>query len=84
MPKLIRDGAIVEDAWREADEDLRTPGPDQIATLDQWLQLEDKAGSAVQLEPGQAPTPLVEHLLSLIHISEPTRLGLLSRMPSSA
>jgi uncharacterized protein (DUF934 family) len=73
MPRLIRDGAIVEDAWREADEDLRTPGPEQIATLDQWLQLEEKAGSAVQLEPGQAPAPLVEHLdeLALVVVNFP-------------
>ena len=73
MPRLIKDGAIVEDAWREADEDLQAPGRDQIATLDQWLQLEDKAGSAVQLEPGQAPTPLVQHLqeLTLVVVNFP-------------
>jgi uncharacterized protein (DUF934 family) len=73
MPRLIKDGAIVEDTWREADEDLKIPAADQIATLDQWLQLDDKTGSAVQLEPGQAPTPLLEHLseLALVVVNFP-------------
>ncbi len=73
MPRLIRDGAIVEDSWRPPDEDLETPGRDQVATLDQWLRLADKSGYAVQLEPGQAPAPLLEHLdrLSLIVINFP-------------
>ena len=73
MPRLIRDGEIVEDSWRQPDEDLEAPGSEQIATLEQWLHLADKAGQAVQLEPGQAPAPLLEHLdqLSLIVIHFP-------------
>ena len=73
MPRLIKDGVIVEDTWREADEDLQEPGPDQVATLDQWLRLDNKPGSAVQLEPGQAPAPLLEHLdeLALVVINFP-------------
>lgn len=62
MPKLIKDGAIVEDNWLPPNEELAAPGEDQVATLEQWLQLPDKAGAAVQLEPGHAPTPLLEHL----------------------
>ena len=73
MPRLIKDGVIVEDGWREADEDLQRPAADQVATLDQWLWLEDKSGSAVQLEPGQAPAPLLDHLdeLALVVINFP-------------
>ena len=73
MPRMIKDGAIVEDAWRDADEDLPGPATDQVATLDQWLRLDDKAGSAVQLEPGQAPAPLLPHLdeLALVVINFP-------------
>ena len=73
MPRLIKDGAIVEDTWLAPDEDLHTPGPGQIATLDQWLRLEDKQASAVQLEPGQAPAPLLPHLdaVALIVVNFP-------------
>ena len=66
MPKLIKDGAIVEDEWRAADEDSPLRDSSQVATLDQWLDLEDKAASAVQLEPGQAPAPLLAHLDELV------------------
>ena len=34
----------------------------QICNLEQWLQLADKNGSAVQLEPGQEPAPLFDYL----------------------
>lgn len=66
MPKLIRDGAIVEDEWRAADEESPLRDSGRVATLDQWLALENKAASAVQLEPGQAPAPLLEHLDELV------------------
>jgi uncharacterized protein (DUF934 family) len=37
-----------------------------VATLDQWLRLDKKSVSAVQLEPGQAPAPLLDHLDELV------------------
>jgi uncharacterized protein (DUF934 family) len=51
MPRIIKNGAVTED-WRA--------GP--VYTLEQWLQLDDKRGSAVQLEPGEVPSPLLGHL----------------------
>jgi uncharacterized protein (DUF934 family) len=62
MPRLIKDGAIVEDQWLLADPDNPSPAPEQVLSLEQWMALEDKAGDPVQLEPGQAPTPLFDHL----------------------
>lgn len=62
MPRLIKNGAIVEDQWLLADQDSPTPAPEQVLTLDQWMALEDKTGDPVQLEPGQAPAPLFDHL----------------------
>ncbi|MEJ2532596.1 MAG: DUF934 domain-containing protein [Halioglobus sp.] len=59
MQKLIIRGSIVEDAWLPPDPDSPTPGEGRILTLDQWLALADKSGSGVQLEPGQAPAPLL-------------------------
>jgi len=52
MPKLFKDGAIAEDRWPA----------DHIKTLEQWLALPGKAGTAVQLEHDQPPAPLLEHL----------------------
>lgn len=62
MPRLIKDGAIVEDQWLLADPDNPSPAPEQVLSLDQWMALEDKTGDPVQLEPGQAPAPLFDHL----------------------
>ena len=33
--------------------------------LEQWLALDDKSGRAVQLEPGETPDPLFEHLAEI-------------------
>ena len=52
MPRLIKDGAIVEDT-----------APD-VLSLDEWLAAENKA-QAVQLQPGEAPLPLFDHLQSI-------------------
>jgi uncharacterized protein (DUF934 family) len=52
MPRLIKDGAIVEDAQTD------------VLSLDEWLASEDKA-CAVQLEPGEAPLPLFDHLQAI-------------------
>lgn len=60
MPRLIRDGAIVE-------EDATAP-----LSLEQWLREEDKS-RAVRLEPGEAPLPLFAHLdeIPLVAINFP-------------
>ena len=54
---------------------------DAVEEGDPILEVEtDKASVEI-------PSPFtgtVQEILSLIHISEPTRLGMLSRMPSSA
>ncbi|MCB1690576.1 MAG: DUF934 domain-containing protein [Halioglobus sp.] len=73
MPRLIRDGAIVDDAWLAPGPENTVPKAGQIASLDQWLQLADKKGSAVQLEPGQQPDPLFEYLdqIQLVAINFP-------------
>ena len=63
MPKLVKNGAIVEDRWPA----------DHIKTLEQWQALPGKAGTAVQLEHDQPPAPLLGHLgaiqLVAIHFS---------------
>ncbi|MCP5131158.1 MAG: DUF934 domain-containing protein [Pseudomonadales bacterium] len=73
MPKLIKQGQIVEDSWQPVDADAASTGTHQILSLDQWLALTDKAGRAVQLEPGQAPAPLFDELaqIPLIAINFP-------------
>lgn len=55
MPKLVKNGTIVEDRWPA----------DHIKTLEQWQALPGKAGTAVQLEPDQPPTPLLQHLSAI-------------------
>jgi len=65
MPRLIKDGAIVEDRWLPADPDNPSPADDQLLSLEQWMGLEDKSGEPVQLDPGQGPAPLFDHLADL-------------------
>ena len=62
MPKLIKNGAIVEDH-----------GP-EVLDLEQWLQMEDRASRAVVLEPGETLAPLLEHIdeLPLVLVNFPT------------
>jgi len=62
MPRLRKDGAIIEDNWLEPDAESNAPASTQLLTLEQWLQLRDKSGRGVQLEPGEAPAPLLDHL----------------------
>ena len=71
MPRLIKHGAIVEDDWLPAQED--DAGDAHILTLEQWTQRADKQGLAVQLEPGQAPSPLFDVLqeIPLVAINFP-------------
>jgi uncharacterized protein (DUF934 family) len=62
MPRIIKDGAITEDNRASIDSGDSSPGQGQICTLQQWQKLTNKQGSAVQLEPGQEPTPLLQDL----------------------
>ncbi len=73
MRKLIIKGRVAEDEWLPADPDSPAPGEGRILTLDQWLALADKSGSAVQLEPGQAPAPLLPFLgeIELVAVNFP-------------
>jgi uncharacterized protein (DUF934 family) len=73
MPRLINNGGIVEDQWLAVDPDTLHPGTSQVLSLDQWLELADKSGSALQLEPGQPPAPLFEYLaeITLVVINFP-------------
>jgi uncharacterized protein (DUF934 family) len=73
MQKLIIKGCVEEDQWLPADPDSPAPGEGRILTLDQWLALADKSGSAVQLEPGQAPAPLLPFLeeIELVAVNFP-------------
>jgi uncharacterized protein (DUF934 family) len=73
MPRLIKQGEIVEDSWLPADDDATSVCGQRILTLEQWLQQADRQGLAVQLEPGQAPSPLFDFLqqIPLIAITFP-------------
>lgn len=74
MPKLIKDGAIVEnDDWLPMDPEGTAPRAQHILSLEQWMTLGSKTNSAVQLEPGQPPAPLLEHLeeLDLVAVNFP-------------
>jgi uncharacterized protein (DUF934 family) len=50
MPKLIKNGKIIEDQSPE------------VLDLEQWLQANDRATRAVMLEPGETLAPLLEHI----------------------
>lgn len=69
MPRLIKNGDISEDNWLAVEADGSTVSARQICTLDQWLALDDKSQSAVQLEPDQPPAPLFEHLDAIALVS---------------
>ncbi|MFV0477690.1 MAG: DUF934 domain-containing protein [Parahaliea sp.] len=74
MPKLIKDRAIVEDErWLPIDPEAEQLTDGRIGTLEQWQQLTDKQGSAVQLEPGDGIEALLPHLdeIALVAISFP-------------
>ncbi|QFU75984.1 DUF934 domain-containing protein [Halioglobus maricola] len=62
MPKLIKNGAIVEDTSPE------------VLDLEQWLDCEERASRAVILEPGETLAPLLEHLneIPLVMVNFPT------------
>jgi len=73
MPRLIKQGHILEDGWLPLNPDIALPTSGQICTLQQWQQLVDKNGSAVQLEAGQEPIPLFPFLreIQLVVINFP-------------
>jgi uncharacterized protein (DUF934 family) len=73
MPRLIKDGGIVDDSWLPVDAQCVQPAQNQISTLAQWLNLTDKSASAVQIEPDERPAPLFEALqdISLIVVNFP-------------
>ncbi|MCB1703394.1 MAG: DUF934 domain-containing protein [Halioglobus sp.] len=73
MPRLIKDGAVIDDRWQPIDLDSDAPRAGQIASLEQWLNLADKAGTGVQLEPAEEPDTLFPHLheIALIVINFP-------------
>ena len=62
MPKLIKNGAIVEDTSPE------------VLDLEQWLECSERTSRAVILEPGEILAPLLEHLdeIPLVMVNFPT------------
>ncbi|MDG1388127.1 MAG: DUF934 domain-containing protein [Halioglobus sp.] len=62
MPKLIKNGMIIEDQSPE------------VLDLEQWLQANDRATRAVMLEPGETLAPLLEHIddIPLVLVNFPT------------
>ncbi|MFK8048824.1 MAG: DUF934 domain-containing protein [Halioglobus sp.] len=73
MPKLIKNAQIIEDSWLPVEAEAETLSTGHIASLDQWLALNSKTNTAVQLEPGELPSPLMNHLddLELVAINFP-------------
>ena len=73
MPRIIKHGAITDDSRPGVDPEVAVPAPGQICTLEQWLQQADKRDSAVQLESGQPPSPLLDFLdqIELVVINFP-------------
>ena len=61
MQKLIKNGAIVDNAWLAADAE-NEPAANQLSTLAQW---QAAPTGAVQLEPGEEPAPLLDALDTL-------------------
>ena len=62
MPKLIKNGAIVEDTSPE------------VLDLEQWLECEERASRAVIPEPGEILAPLIDHIdeIPLVMVNFPT------------
>ena len=73
MPRLIKDAQVVEDRWLPLEPDTQPPRAQHILTLAQWETLDSKVGTAVQLEPDQPPTPLLENMadIELVAINFP-------------
>jgi uncharacterized protein (DUF934 family) len=73
MPRLIKDAQVVEDRWLPLEPGIQPPGAQHILSLAQWETLDSKAGTAVQLEPGQPPAPLLDNMadIELVAINFP-------------
>jgi len=73
MPRLIKQGQITSDAWLPPTGDAPLAVESQLPTLNQWQALADKAGSAVQIEPGDGIAELLPALdaISLIAVNFP-------------
>tara|TARA_R110002049_G_scaffold295342_4_gene482676 strand:- start:4015 stop:4482 length:468 start_codon:yes stop_codon:yes gene_type:complete len=73
MPRLIKNGQVVDDNWAAPDSTASAVQTGQICTLEQWLALPEKKGSGVQLEPGEEPDVLFDHLqdIELVVINFP-------------
>ena len=78
---LEKDGFLVQTAvdGKNAMQSIQAKAPLMVVTD---LQMPEMNGLEL-VAAVKASTPSIP-VLSLIHISEPTRLGMLSRMPSSA
>jgi uncharacterized protein (DUF934 family) len=63
--RLLRDGAVVADAWLPPAEQTPGDGERRILTLAQWQDAGCPAGAAVQLEAGDNPAPLLDALAGL-------------------
>jgi len=72
MPTLIKSSAITSDHWLPADAQ-DSQNKLRISTLEQWLALDEKQDSTVQLEPGDDPAVLYDalSLIKLIAINFP-------------
>tara|TARA_R110002110_G_scaffold213154_3_gene426282 strand:- start:11004 stop:11471 length:468 start_codon:yes stop_codon:yes gene_type:complete len=62
MPRLIKQGQITSDPWLPPETEAETAPESHLPTLSQWLSLADKAGSAVQIEPGDGVSELLPAL----------------------
>ncbi|MFO7550594.1 MAG: DUF934 domain-containing protein [Haliea sp.] len=62
MPRLIKQGQITSDPWLPSEAEAETAPESHLPTLSQWLSLADKAGSAVQIEPGDGVSELLPAL----------------------
>ena len=71
MPRLIKNGEIVDDTWLPMEPENDAPRPQHILSLRQWEALESKAGSGVQLESDEPPAPLLDSIdeLALVAIN---------------
>ena len=66
MPRLIKDGTIVQDSWQSVDPESESALVGHVSTLAQWQAQDDKIGSAVQVEPGEGVQDLLENLDDIV------------------
>lgn len=73
MPRLIKQGQIIDDHWLPAAAEATAAAEAQLPTLQHWLALANKEGSAVQIEPGDGVDALLPALdtLALIAVNFP-------------